>query len=96
MFIDISRIPDLNKVTVDAVGLHFGAAVSIATVMNQLQQAIAIYPAAQTAGFPSLLRHLTMVGNVQVLSVMIIIIRITIIFQNSTLCWFGFESNHLI
>ena len=66
VFIDISRIPDLSKVTVDATGLHFGAAVSISIVMAQLQQALATYPAAQTAGFQALLRHLTMVGNIQV------------------------------
>jgi hypothetical protein len=66
VFIDISRIPDLNKVTVDAVGMHFGAAVSISVVMAQLQQALASYPAAQTAGFQALLRHLNLVGNVQV------------------------------
>ncbi len=68
VFIDISRVPELSAITVDAFGVHAGAAVTFAALIDALEAACndPHQPASLTAAFPALVRHLRRIGSVQI------------------------------
>jgi xanthine dehydrogenase/oxidase len=71
VYVDISRISELNTVSVDSFGVQVGAAVSLQALIDKLLELVhdPKTPSKLTATFPALISHLERIGNVQVRSV---------------------------
>eukprot|EP01114_Cavostelium_apophysatum_P000968 TRINITY_DN1083_c0_g1_i1.p1 TRINITY_DN1083_c0_g1~~TRINITY_DN1083_c0_g1_i1.p1 ORF type:complete len:1374 (-),score=383.49 TRINITY_DN1083_c0_g1_i1:31-4152(-) len=71
VLIDVSNVEELYEHSVDSSGVNFGAAITIADVMNFLTQTAnsGNYPSYQTDRYLKLVKHMGLVANVQVRSV---------------------------
>jgi xanthine dehydrogenase/oxidase len=69
VMVDVSQVPELGAVTVDDRGITVGGAVTLARLIEVLDQAVANRPRDRTRGPAALRKHLLEVANTQVRNV---------------------------
>lgn len=68
VYVDVSLVPELNRIDQLSGGISVGGAVTINRLMETLEWQITIMPPVQTIGYHAMLQHLQRLANVMVRS----------------------------